>query len=428
MANLLIISAWYYPFIHPRAHRWTSLAEYWAAQGHEVHVVCARQRGYLKRDQVRGVWVHRAGFDSLKEVVYYYAGLKGGRGRVGQRVVRPGWVLRLFTWLYKVVWKKIYFPDDACIWYFPARKQVRALLRQYEFDAVISVSLPFTGHLIGQYAKRKVPDLAWLADIGDPFAQPAQALNNPLFYGRLSRRLEAQIFKLADAIVVTNPAIQAVYRRVYGAVADKVHVVPPLLHPAWQPEDLEPRDSKNSMIHLGYFGALYKPVRTPDALLLLLEKTFAARPYLCGKLLVHFFGEVFPEFYEKFVGVAYVQLHGLRSREEIRLAMRQMDILLNIGNTTPYQLPSKAVEYLASGKPVLHLSYVEDDAFVQFWGEDSRLLILSVQQNRVSEVQFRHWLHFLEADFASEDHPQGNRIKPFEIEAVSAAYIKLLKI
>ncbi len=423
MARLLIIAAWYYPFIHPRAHRWTSLAEYWAAQGHEVHVVCARQRGYPATGQVNGVRVHRTGFDSLKEVVYFYAGLKSGRGRVGRGVGPPGLALRLFTWLYKVLWKKICFPDDACLWYFPARRRARVLLRQHEFDAVISVSLPFIGHLVGLFAKRLSPVLPWLADIGDPFAQ---VLNNPFFYSGLSRRLEERVLKKADAVVVTNSTMRSVYQQIYGAVADKISVAPPLLHPPWQ-KSTTPGTSKKTTIHLGYFGALYKPVRTPDALLNLLEKTRAARTDLWERLEVHFFGEIFPEFYEKLRRSACVRLHGLRSREEVRLAMGQMDILLHIGNTTRYQLPSKAVEYLASGKPVVHLAYVESDAFVQFWGEAPGILCLPVHQNRISDAAFEQWLHFLETG-----HKAGNareqQLKSFEIEAVAAGYFKGLAI
>jgi len=74
MSRLLIITAWYHPFIHPRAHRWTALAEYWAAQGAEVHVVCARRRDCPRESVVNGVQVHQVGFDSLKEVFYYWFG------------------------------------------------------------------------------------------------------------------------------------------------------------------------------------------------------------------------------------------------------------------------------------------------------------------------------------------------------------------
>ncbi|MBK8968740.1 MAG: glycosyltransferase [Lewinellaceae bacterium] len=427
MARLLIISAWYYPFIHPRAHRWTSLAEYWAAGGHTVHVVCARQRGYPGCEKRNGVRVHRAGFDSLKEVVYYYAGLKSGRGRVGQGVVRPGLMLRLFAWLYKVVWKKICFPDDACIWYFPARRQVRALLRQHEFDAVISVSLPFTGHLIGLFAKRLFPGLTWLADIGDPFVQPAQEFSNTAFYTKFTRSLEALVLKSADAVVVTNPAMRSAYRRAFEIIGDKIGIVPPLIHPPWPTNTPDPGTSKRNLIHLGYFGALYKPVRTPDALLALLEKTLAVRPALGKRLIVHFFGEIFPEFYGKLRRLEGVQLHGLRSRAEVRLAMAQMDILLHIGNTTRYQLPSKAVEYFASGKPVVHLAYVEPDAFIQFWGGDSGLLCLSVHENGVPEAQFQQWLHFLETGHKA-GNARGQQLESCEIEAVAASYFNRLAI
>lgn len=426
MARILIVTAWYYPFIHPRAHRWTSLAEYWAGQGHEVHVLCARRRDCPSQGVLNGVQVHRIGFDSLKELFYYYFGGAKGRGRVGAGAQQPTWSLRLLSWFYSSFWKKIYFPDDACIWYFPARKAAIKILEQAEFDAILTVSLPFTGHLIGRAAKREFPQLHWLADIGDPFTIQAQALNNSFFYGALSRDLEKKVLAEANAVVVTHTGTKRVYRKYFGAAVEKIQIAPPLLHPesiAEYPE--QPR--KPGSIHLAYFGALYAPVRMPDAFLQLLELSFQASPDLKNRLQTHFYGDVFPEFYPKLSKAAGVQLHGLQSRQTVRIAMQRVDILVNIGNTTDYQLPSKVVDYLAAGKPVLHLSYVDEDPFVACWGTAPGLLVLRVRAGGFSSEEVLRWLGFLENPPACYSGATLHEyLRPFTLSAVAQIYAGLI--
>jgi len=470
--RVLILTAWYHPFIHPRAHRWTCIAEHWAAQGHDVHVVCARRRDCPDESVLNGVQVHRAGFDSLKELVYYLLGSTGGRGRVGAAVRKPGPVERAAMWLYRTVWKNLHFPDDACLWYFPARRKVQDLLQKQPFDAVISVSLPFTGHLVGRYAKRLFPGLRWLADIGDPFTITATPPNNALLFGRLSRRLERQVLEQTDAVVVTNAGAVRAYRERFGAVAGKLAVAPPVWQPLPQPPDnstgqalprggggyiprsgffgkqaipaslpetfpvLEgkppspPGESLSRTVvgrlGVGFFGALYAPVRTPDAFLDLLEKIHTAYPDLFERLRVHFFGEVFPEFFEKLNCVG-IQLHGLRPRAEVQDAMRQMDFLLHIGNTTEYQLPSKVVDYLAAGKPVVHLSYVAADPFLDFWGNTPGLLTLRVQNGRVADADILHLAAFLNSNHTEPaESERFARVQNFTVQAVAEVYERLL--
>ncbi|MCB0684513.1 MAG: hypothetical protein KDC32_26900, partial [Saprospiraceae bacterium] len=63
--------------------------------------------------------------------------------------------------------------------------KARSLQQRHAFDALVSVSLPFTAHWIGRKLKGKFPGLFWLADTGDPFAlQPLHPLNNQALYRR----------------------------------------------------------------------------------------------------------------------------------------------------------------------------------------------------------------------------------------------------
>lgn len=425
--KLLILTAWYHPFIHPRAHRWTALAEHWAKEGHEVHVLTARV-GDLRGTQLNGVQVHRVGFDSLKEWVYYLFGIKQGRGRVGVPQERPrGWL----EWLYKATWKNIFFPDDACIWYFPARKKLFQLLEKEPFDALITVSLPFTDHLLGLAAKRRFPGLHWVVDIGDPFSIQAKPPNNSWLYKGLNLRLERRVLESADAVSVTTQALVNAYAKLFSpSLASKIKVIPPLsaeaLAKAGSPAPTKP-SVQASPITLAYFGALYAPTRTPDAFLNLIKRAFQLRPDLKDRLSIHFYGEIFPEFYDRLSKEPAIHLHGLRSREEVREAMQSVDILVNIGNTTDFQLPSKAVDYLASGKPILNLSYVEKDPFALFFEGNPMIFNFSVKETSISETQVIQFLAWLEREKPVLEWDElTQKIKPYLVENIADQYQQLI--
>ena len=334
------------------------------------------------------------------------------------------------AWVYKIFWKNLYFPDDACIWYFPAKKMARHLMETGRFDSLITVSLPFTGHLIGRSIRRSVNgNFTWLADVGDPFSFQVKSLNNSFLYGKLSRFLERRTLESADFITVTTGFTLRKYRELFGeSVVERMQVIPPLLHPAPPATGRrEPAITNPTTIRLAYFGAMYSPVRTPDALLDLLDNTFKESPQWKGRLELHFYGEIFPEFYERLSVRNYVWLHGLRPRAEVQAAMLAMDALVSIGNANDFQLPSKAVDYLAAGKPVLHLSYSDDDPFTAFFNGNSMLLNLKVKKGRVGEEEVQRWLEWLEGEKKSPDEAVvREKIAPYLVQAIAGQYINLL--
>ncbi len=418
--RILVLTPWYYPFVHPRAYRWTHLTTHWAEQGHEVHVVCARQRDFARTHRHKGVWVHRAGFDSLKEAVFYAFRPTTVRGRIGAGATPPGWLQRGLSAIYKNVWKNLCFPDDAWQWYWPACRLARALHQQQQFDMVVSVSLPFTAHRVGHYLKRRYPALRWIADVGDPYSLRPGPLSNPL-YAAAGRRLERSTLAEADAVVVTNPAAADVYQQQFGVLPQRLHVIPPLWND-FPDAALSDLVALRAGWHAGYFGAFYAPIRTPQALAGLIWETFAQRPDLRTRLFFHFFGEIFPEFWHMLRRLPNTTLHGLCPPAHAYAYMRRMRVLISVGNTTTWQLPSKAVSYLAAGRPVVHLSYVEPDALVRFWSDRPNLLVLRVQGDRVPTAEVERWLAFLENPPAALDNVD-QQVAPFRTEALAAAYI-----
>ncbi|MCB0523074.1 MAG: glycosyltransferase [Lewinellaceae bacterium] len=425
--KLLIVSAWYKPFVHPRAHRWSALAEYWAKKGHEVHVITARVNTPKGLTNLNGVFVHRVGFDSLKEYVYQITGEKNGRGRVDVKPAQATWYWAILEWLYRQIWKRIYFPDDTCIWYFPAKRKLLKLLSTEKFDGLITVSLPFTDHLLGLAAKEKYLGLPWIADTGDPFSFQAKAPNSSFLYTPLNKKLEKEVLTKADAVTVTVENLIAQYATEFGAdYANRLSVIPPLLHP-------KPVSGNNvsalegSKLVLSYFGSFYAPTRSPEPFIRLLERAALLFPEFFTNVTVEIWGEVFPEFYELFSKNPLVELKGLRSREQCREAMFKADVLINIGNTTDFQLPSKAVDYLVSGRPVFHLSFVKSDPFRDVFLGHPAFYHMEANSEVFSDEAIKEWVYWLGMKkVLPEKYIIEQMIQPFLIEQVSQQYIKLI--
>ncbi|RMG81634.1 MAG: hypothetical protein D6714_12655 [Bacteroidetes bacterium] len=435
--RILLITPYYFPYINPRAHRWTAIAEQWAKSGHEVHVLCSRRSGFLPDADLNGVQVHRAGFNSLKEVFYHWFKPRKRRGEAAQTPVnaqtRPGRGMALLVAFNDLVFKKIYFPDDAWVWYFPARKRAVELLESYHFDALVSVSLPFTAHLVGLFCKRKRPDVFWMADVGDPFSlQPDHPINNVFLYGKKSRDLEKKVLQTADLTTVTTPGAQKLYAKHFPEAVARLRVAPPIVGKEFdeKPRAALPLNLDPDKIHLGYFGSFFKNIREPGPFLELVRAAVLARPEWKTRLEIHFFGDIIEPFFrvfDAFPDLTHLfRMYGLIAREQVPAAMSQMDCLVNIGNKTDFQLPSKSVAYLRSGKPVVNLCFVENDLFEAFFEgypliENIRLSDVAPSAKAVSD-----FVRFVE-NAKGQRVPAGQcdaLVRPFTAEALSLSLIK----
>ena len=67
------------------------------------------------------------------------------------------------------------------------------------------------------------------------------------------------------------------------------------------------------------------------------------------------------------------------------------EVLLSSGNVTDNQLPSKLFEYLAAGKPVLHLSMTESDPALPWMARYPLALVLRPDDSDASK-KLAHWL------------------------------------
>jgi glycosyltransferase involved in cell wall biosynthesis len=453
--RIIIVSHNYFPMLNPRAFRWTAIAERWAQRGKRVDVVCAWGSGLAHYECKNHVHIHRVG-DSIVERFRSLLRSKERNLRVtsdtkpdatnssASPTAATGLIdtlkraLKLVTHtVHDLTWKNLYWPDYAALWSKPAVKKVNSLLndtwRKENNDTtgvtLITVSDPFSSHVAGKALKRSHPGLNWVVDIGDPFCfRHDTPTNNHALYGSYNYRYESSVFTECDSVSVTTEATRQRYSELFPGAADKIKVVPPLVAQSASSATGSPLGVSSALKAL-YTGTLYRHIRNPEYLLRLFSALKEKSPDT--KVELHFFGPcddckaVF-ELYQSTLGDS-LRLHGLMPKDVTVAAMNQADLLLSIGNTSPYQLPSKAVEYAGSSKPILNIASIEDDSSAKFFEGRPNTLTLNTAGNPSFDKQVETL-----ATFLNQNHgcvPASYRdevIKNHSAETITAEYSKLL--
>jgi glycosyltransferase involved in cell wall biosynthesis len=376
----LILTHLYAPSIDPRAFRWTAISEYWVSQGHSVDVLSAWRTGFAHEEMQNGVRVCRVGGAITENVRSFLEKAGGGErkehGFPGERMpslkgIPPasGYATSIKALLTKGM-EMIWWPDYAWFWYRPAVRMARFLLSVQKYNCLISVSNPFTGHLVGYSVHWRFPSLPWIADVGDPFSFLEEVpRNNRKLYGGLNARWEKKVFRAAGAVSVTTNGTKEIYEKAIPDCAGKIFVIPPLLSGPVRDPSGGKIFPENGKLRLVFVGTLYRAIRNPDFLLALYGKLLATP--LADRLELHFFGNI-NDCSESFAPFAKllgekIFLHGVVSRDVVFRAMREGTVLVNIGNNTSYQLPSKVLEYISFGKPIVNLVKIENDSSVEFF-------------------------------------------------------------
>jgi len=359
--KILLITYSYTPDLTPRAFRWAALADELAQAGHEVHVLCAAELGPSPEVTVEGVQVHRVRDWLINASTRVTAGAASpGASRPG------GWRAASRSFLRKTartIWRATHWPDYACGWILPSAKKARELCRSNQYNWIVSVSHPFSGHMVGWLIQKDAPGARWLVDIGDPFCLMEEpSPNNRRLYAWLNRWMEARVLDRADAISVTTESTRQLYEAHFSRTLGKVHLMPPLLSLPPVPAAIE-RTGQGVAVRLVFVGTLYRRLRSPRYLLACFAALISRMPGRAIEL--HFYGatndcaeelNACPE-----PARSSVFVHGIVGRSEVHSAMMEADILVNIGNDSASQLASKVIEYMSMGKPILNIISAESD-------------------------------------------------------------------
>ncbi|MEE8576131.1 MAG: glycosyltransferase [candidate division Zixibacteria bacterium] len=358
--------------LNPRAFRWSAIAEQFASAGHTVDIVCSWMPGLATQEGLNGVTVHRVGGSMLEKIrSAVRPSSRSTTAGTSNSYARRSLVSKILSSvrtvarsLHDLTWKNMYWPDYACLWVGPASAKAIELVESKEFDRIITVSDPFSVHLVGRRLKRECPNLPWLVDIGDPFCfRHDTPTNNHWLYRALNYRCEREIFEMADRITVTVESTRAKYADLFPESDAKIEVIGPLLKTSDVTNESYSVFEPTSRKKLLFIGTLYRAIRNPQFLLELFSQLSERND---DWVELHFVGgyddcrDICDSFKERLGNRLF--FHGLMPRETVMQSVEEADLLINIGNSNPYQLPSKLVEYASAGKPILNISSIENDS------------------------------------------------------------------
>ncbi len=257
----------------------------------------------------------------------------------------------------EALWDLLCIPDGCCGWIVPAYRHALRLVRQRQFDAILSVSPCVSAHLAALLLHRRHPELCWFAQFHDPWTQ------NPIYprllpgLSLLDRQLEAAVVRRCDRIVCATEEAAAQFAEAYDAGPRCL-----TLHNGFDPQDF-PSVSRfertDHRLTLTYTGCLYGQ-RDPSPLLDSLSRLIA-----CGRLSVDRVrvcligdcawaqGRSLQELARELGLESVVELIPPLPHAEALGRLAQSDILLLFAEGQPAQIPAKLFEYLHVGRPIL---------------------------------------------------------------------------
>ncbi|PKP62122.1 hypothetical protein CVT91_00620 [Candidatus Atribacteria bacterium HGW-Atribacteria-1] len=428
--KVLIVIYSYYPKISPRAFRWSAISEYLVKKGNDVDVICAWSPGLIRNERINCVNIYRVGNTPIEIIRNRYNKNIFKKNKILKKNTELKNVLSLVKWVNINIWRKICWPDPICLWFFPAIKKAKELVKINKYNVLISVSLPFTPHLIGLKIKKYYPGITWVMDIGDPFYfLYSTPTNNHKLYKKINYLIESKSLKCADRIAVTTRGTLEKYINIFPESTRKIHVIPPLI------SSTNKIKSKNSIfinhdkIKLVFMGTMYKKIRNPRFLLKVFNKLLDTN--LAERLELHIFGNI-NDCFDFFIPCKEILnkkifIHGKVNHEIALQALSDADFLINIGNTVSYQLASKVAEYANSGKPIINFSENKMDASIIFFNKYPASLNLLEKDYIANSGNITKVIDFIENPPIIKPLILKKFLANYQIEKVTESYRKLFE-
>lgn len=426
--KILIVSHRYYPSQTARAYRWDSISKYFGNQGHDVDIITCTDGNTYDKDKEFGqrLKIIRVQDLSLKLKRIFIQGrttkeyLKREGGKSPKR-----FIARLFLFIYKGIYKNLIWPDIEIMWVISVIIKIRKLLKQNKYDAIITVARPFSSHIVGHLIKKIFPHVVWIIDIGDPFSfDYTQNVNNTYLYNKLNIRYERYIFNLSNAVTVTNMDTKIKYINTLKLDTEIINVIGPMLSIDYNQLSENAGNNNKDIINVLFYGTLYNDIRNPEYAIILFSKLRECCPNI--DLRFNIYGNIYgcEYLFEKY-SYDWINYYGYYNREKLVSIIQDSDILLNIGNITEYQLPSKIIEYAATGLPIINVKYISGDSSERFLANYSSVINLdnrhAIDKNIILKVA-----HFINNAPNVEKKDIAQIIQPYTLESISNQYLKLL--
>jgi glycosyltransferase involved in cell wall biosynthesis len=321
--KILIVSASFYPENSPRSFRATELAKEFARQGHNVTVITHKiPEIHNEYEKKYNLVIKDLGKRKWKSIT-----LKGtGIVRLCRRIF-----LRFSMLLFE-------YPNIELFWMVK-----KVLKKESEYNLLISIAVPYPVHwgVAGSLAKSHRVAGTWIADCGDPYVGRENDTFKVPFYFRF---IEKWFMRKADYISVPT-------RGAIGGYFPEFQPKIKIISQGFRFEDyqFESKIVINSKPIFAYSGGFIPGRRDPSEFIAYLKKQTIDFEFHIYTTTPEFIPNLTKDERTKII------VHNPVPRQELLKNLSQMDFLINFENIGGKQTPSKLIDYLILGKPILSI-------------------------------------------------------------------------
>lgn len=121
--------------------------------------------------------------------------------------------------------------------------------------------------------------------------------------------------------------------------------------------------NKHGDINIAYTGMFYEDIRNPKEMFEIFSKIFLKIP----NIKLHIVGHGCEEIIFKYMKLwpENIIFYGKREQSFVKKIVMNADILLNLSNSIVSQAPSKIIEYISTGKPIINVYFLDQDKCVE---------------------------------------------------------------
>ncbi len=275
----------------------------------------------------------------------------------GKPVKMPHEKLRAFL---SAISQTIFIPDNKIGWKHEALKAAKKLMRQENFDVILSTAPPYTCHLIGAALSREF-GVPLVVDYRDAWIDnPKHFYLTPL-HKAAHRFMEKRVLRASGRVITINRRIKELMIRRYRFLGyNDIAIIPQ----GFDPEDFRVEDSLklpySDKMRLTYAGTFYRNI-TPKYFLRALSEFLKEQPKYRSKVEAVFIGVVRKETLTMIESLGLqdvVKVFGyLDHKSTVRYLIASDVLWLTVGNGKGEDMIStgKLYEYIGAMKPILGL-------------------------------------------------------------------------
>ena len=251
--------------------------------------------------------------------------------------------------------------------------------KHFSYDAVLSTMQPYNCAL----ASSQIPNVfrfLYLMDPPDITLENRDHSKTQIHMKRILRRQD---------LIFTTPFISNALKETNYVESDKLvqvsfpHIAPSISQKTDQDVPMSP-----DQINLLFCGALFPSIRDPQFFMNILSN-------LDNRFCVTFMGRNCEEFWKtcSIESKARVRVYPPLPYQTAINAMNQADILINIGNNMHVHMPSKILDYINTGKPIINFHKFADCPTLYYTSRYP--LCLNIQEEeKLSSECFERFLNF----------------------------------